>query len=97
MRLLALALTATAAFGVAGCCNVPCDPCCPPCVAVEERPSLFVNPPPRPASHPGALEPAAEPAPVVAPPPGAPGPALPVPDLPGDAPPLDQPERLESK
>jgi hypothetical protein len=91
MRLLALALTTAAVLGSAGCCNIPCDPCCPPCVAVEAKPSLFVNPPPRPPP-PGAVEPAAEPAPLGPPPPG-----LPAPDLPGDAPPLDQPERLESK
>ena len=94
MRFLAIALWTTAALGTTGCCDIPCDPCCPPCHAIEAKPSLFVNPPLRPPV-PGAA--VAEPATVVPPPPGTPLPPVPVPDLPGDAPPLVQPERLESK
>jgi hypothetical protein len=84
LRLLPL----LAAFAAAsGCCDVPCDPCCPPCVEVEGRPTLFANPPPRPAALPGERAAPAPPAP-------APAETAPLPVPPGID---DSPETLESK
>ncbi len=99
MRTAFLALLVVAALALAGCCNIPCDPCCPPCQAIATKPSLFKNPPPRFAPPPTeTIE--FEPVPGEVPAPGAPatsppGTPVPPPGAPTTIP--EAPETLESK